>query len=77
MLQTIEVEIDHKGHIHALEKFPLPFKGKSRALLTLLPTATTAEQKAALTPAAGILRASQSVSLDEMKYAIRMRGGNL
>lgn len=37
MLQTIEVEIDAKGHIHPLEKLPLPLKGKSRALLTILP----------------------------------------
>ena len=37
MLQTIEVEIDAKGHIHPLEALPLPQKGKTRALLTILP----------------------------------------
>lgn len=34
MLQTIEVEIDARGHIHPLE--PLPKLPAGRALLTLL-----------------------------------------
>jgi hypothetical protein len=34
MLQTIEIEIDTSGHIHALE--PLGFIPSGRALLTLL-----------------------------------------
>ncbi len=34
MLQTIEVEIDARGHIHLLE--PLPKLAAGRALLTLL-----------------------------------------
>ena len=76
MLQTIEVEIDANGHIHPLEKLPLPRKGKFRALLTILPavrrrSVTVSED----TPAYGVLSASRSVSLNEMEIAIRARGG--
>ena len=78
MLQTIEVEIDTRGHIHPLEKLPVPAKGKARALLTLLPvqpTASAAIKSGA--PAFGVLVASHSVSLDEMDAAIRLKGGRL
>ena len=78
MLQTIEVEIDAKGHIHPLEKLPLPLKGKSRAILTILPPISAPQQRndsiGEETPAYGVLTASRSVSLDEMDVAIRMRG---
>jgi len=46
MLQTIEVEIDAKGHIHPLEALPLPQKGKSRALLTILPATSVVQRQA-------------------------------
>lgn len=78
MLQTIEVEIDAKGHIHPLEKIPLPLKGKSRALLTILPPLSASRQLTDSpdleTPAFGVLTASRSVSLDEMETAINARG---
>ncbi len=81
MLQTIEVEIDAKGHIHPLEALPLPQKGKSRALLTILPaTSVVQRQTKSLgqkTPAFGVLTASRSVSLDEMEAAIHARGSRL
>lgn len=81
MLQTIEVEIDAKGHIHPLEKLPLFHKGKARALLTILPDHPAEEEQAAVsgreTPASGVLTASRSVSLDEMEAAIHARGSRL
>jgi hypothetical protein len=81
MLQTIEVEIDAKGHIHPLEKLPLPLKGKSRALLTILPSPSAPQQRTESineeTPAYGVLTASRSVSLDEMETAIHTRGSRL
>jgi hypothetical protein len=81
MLQTIEVEIDAKGHIHPLEALPLPQKGKSRALLTILPTfpATLPQTKnvAQKAPACGVLTASRSVSLDDMEAVIHARGSRL
>lgn len=74
MLQTIEVEIDTKGHIHPLEKFPVPHKGKSRALLTILPSRPAVRRQPDIvgqeTPAFGVLKASRSVSLSEMEAAI-------
>lgn len=78
MLQTIEVEIDARGHIHPLEKIPLPKRGKTRAILTLLPAAqrrmhTTKQQS----QACGVLTASRSVSLEEIDAAIRLRGSKL
>lgn len=77
MLQTIEVEIDTKGHIHPLEKLPLPHKGKSRALLTILPALPAARRRTGTagreTPAFGVLTASRSVSLGEIETTIRMR----
>ena len=58
MLQTIEVEIDAKGHIHPLEKLPLLHKGKLRALLTILPDLPAKTKQAAVTglerPAFGV-----------------------
>ncbi len=79
MLQTIEVEIDVKGHIHPLEQLPLPIKGKSRALLTILPTvghrADTASQQQ--TPAFGVLSSSRSVSLEDMEASVRTRGSRI
>jgi hypothetical protein len=81
MLQTIEVEIDAKGHIHPLEKLPLPHKGKSRALLTILPTIPEVRRRTGAagqeTPAFGVLTASRSVSIDEMEAAIHSRGSRL
>lgn len=77
MLQTIEVEIDTKGHIHPLEKIPLPLKGKSRALLTILPVLPSVRLRSNIgleTPAFGVLTASRSVSIDEMEAAIHTRG---
>lgn len=80
MLQTIEVEIDSKGHIHPLEKIPLPIKGKSRALLTILPTLPAVHRQTGTvqeTPAFGVLTASRSVSIEEMEAAIHTRGSRL
>ncbi|MFZ4855093.1 MAG: hypothetical protein ACOYL3_01745 [Desulfuromonadaceae bacterium] len=81
MLQTIEVEIDAKGHIHPLEKLPLPQKGKSRALLTILPALPTVLQQTKSggleVPAFGVLTASRSVSIDDIEAAIHARGSRL
>jgi hypothetical protein len=81
MLQTIEVEIDTKGHIHPLEKLPIPYKGKSRALLTILPALPAVRRQAGFAtreiPAFGVLTASRSVSIDEMEAAIHTRGSRL
>jgi hypothetical protein len=81
MLQTIEVEIDAKGHIHPLEKLPLPHKGKSRAFLTILPELPAVRRRSNTsgqeTPASGVLTASRSVSLDEMEAAIHARGSRV
>lgn len=81
MLKTIEVEIDAKGHIHPLEKLPVPQKGKSRALLTILQAPPLVQRRSVSvsrqTPAFGVLTASRSVSIDEMETAILDRGGRL
>ena len=79
MLQTIEVEIDAEGHIHPLEELPLPHKGISRALLTILPEQPARQRPdiSRKTPAFGVLTASRSVSLDEMEAAIHARGSRL
>lgn len=81
MLQTIEVEIDTKGHIHPLEKMPLPLKGKSRALLTILPALPAVRRQTGTagqeTSAFGVLKASRSVSIEEMEAAIHTRGSRL
>ena len=81
MLQTVEVDIDASGHIHPLE--PLPFKPVGRALLTLLepPTNETPTQAETETVGKleargfdslfGILKATHSVSLEEMEIGIR------
>jgi hypothetical protein len=81
MLQTIEVEIDAKGHIHPLEKLPLPQKGKTRALLTILPAFPVVPRQVKSidsdAPAFGVLTASRFVSLEEMEAAIHTRGSRL
>ena len=81
MLQTIEVEIDAKGHIHPLEKLPLPQKGKSRALLTILPAFPAVQRQTKSVgqeaPAFGVLASSRSVSLDDMEAAIHERSSRL
>lgn len=81
MLQTIEVEIDANGHIHPLEKLPLLHKGKSRALLTILPDFPEKTVKTGKTiqaaPAFGVLTASRSITLEEMETAIHARGSRL
>ncbi len=78
MLQTIEVEIDAKGHIHPLEQLPLPLKGKARALLTILPTVRQQADKASQqTPAYGVLSSSCSVSLEDMEASVRTRGSRI
>lgn len=78
MLQTIEVEIDTKGHIHPLEKLPLPHRGKSRALLTILSALPAVRRQVGTagqeTPAFGVLTASRPVSINEMEAAIHLRG---
>jgi hypothetical protein len=78
MPQTIEVEIDAEGHIQPLEKLPLHHKGKTRALLTILPDqrATRAGRTKPNTPGHGVLTATRSVTLDDMDAAIRARGIN-
>lgn len=79
MLQTIEVKIDAKGHIHLQEALPLPYA--RRALLTILPAAVTPQapllEKQEIESAFGLLTASKTVSLEEMKSAVRKRGGTL
>lgn len=81
MLQTIEVEIDDKGHIHPLEKLPLLHKGKSRALLTILPDLPAKREQTSKTSreirAFGVLTATRSVTLDEMEAVIHARGSRL
>ncbi len=81
MLNTIEVEIDARGHIHPLEKIPLPHKGKSRALLTILSDMPTVRESSVSveqqTPAFGILTATRSISIEQMETAIHARGGRL
>ena len=78
MLQTIEVEIDAKGHIHPLEKLPLPLMGRARALLTILSDQPVINVRGEVeSPAYGVLTASRSVSLQEMDAAIHNRGGSL
>ncbi len=81
MLQTIEVEIDANGNIHPLEKLPLLHKGKSRALLTILPDFPAKTKQTAKSgferPAYGVLTANRSVTLEEMEAAIHKRVGRI
>ncbi|MFZ3207342.1 MAG: hypothetical protein WA140_00685 [Geobacteraceae bacterium] len=81
MLQTIEVEIDAKGHIHPLEKMPHLHKGKTRALLTILPDLPAKTKQTVVTgqesQAFGVLTASRSVTLEEMEAAIHTRGSRI
>jgi hypothetical protein len=77
MRQTIEVQIDNNGEIHPLEsQLKLP---PGRALLTLLQdneTATGAKPSTSnnFDDLFGILKASHSVSLEEMEQAISQQG---
>lgn len=79
MLQTIEVNIDAKGHIHPLEALPLPYS--RRALLTILPTTiypnSSMLDEIVIKRTFGVLVATKTVSLDEMKSAVRKRGSKL
>jgi len=81
MLKTIEVEIDTKGHIRPLEKLPLPLKGKSRALLTILPDLPETQKGSGTisrdAPAFGVLKADRTVTLEEMEAVIQQRGSRL
>ena len=86
MLQTIEVEIDASGHIRPLE--PLSQMPIGRALLTLLAPDSLApgqlpqgiKENGHFKPGEdvfnslfGLLKANQSVSLEDMEIAIRQR----
>ena len=79
MLQTIEVNIDAKGHIHPLEALPLPYP--RIALLTILPTTIYPNSSMldanVIKRTFGILAATKTVSLEEMKSAVRKRGSML
>jgi hypothetical protein len=74
MLQTIEVEIDARGHIHPVE--PLPKLPAGRALLTLLDNpiplvSPVNTKKADFRGLFGLLKAEHGVSLEEMDAAIK------
>ena len=77
MPQTIEVQIDNNGMIHPLEPhLKLP---AGRALLTLLQNNETATEAKPSTSnnfddLFGILKASHSVSLEEIEQAISQQG---
>jgi hypothetical protein len=77
MLQTIEVQIDNNGVIHPIEpQLKLP---AGRALLTLLHNNETVAQAKPSTSnnfdnLFGILKATHSVSLEEMEQAISQQG---
>lgn len=70
MLQTIEVKIDENGHIQPVE--PLVRLPVGRALLTLLDNEAPNKPKTEnpFDDLFGILKASHSVSLEEMEQAI-------
>ncbi len=77
MLQTIEVQIDATGHIHPLE--PLVRLPEGRGLLTLLVdestliTAGKQEPRNNFDDLFGIITATNTATLDEMKSAIYQR----
>ena len=77
MLQTIEVKIDENGHIQPAE--PLVRLPVGRALLTLLDNEApnqpeTPKTKKPFDDLFGILKASHSVSLEDMEIAISEQG---
>jgi len=77
MLQTIEVQIDANGHIQPVE--PLVRLPVGRGLLTLLDdnqsltTASTQETGNNFNDLFGIITATNTASLDDMKQAIYQR----
>jgi hypothetical protein len=77
MLQTIEVQIDANGHIQPVE--PLVRLPVGRGLLTLLDdnqSLTTANKQEAgnnFNDLFGIITATNTASLDDMKQAIYQR----
>jgi len=77
MLQTIEVQIDANGHIQPVE--PLARLPVGRGLLTLLddnPSLTTASKQETgnnFNDLFGIITATNTASLDDMKQAIYQR----
>ena len=77
MLQTIEVKIDENGHIQPVE--PLVRLPVGRALLTLLDNDApnrpeTPKTEKPFDDLFGILKASHSVSLEDMEIAISEQG---
>lgn len=78
MLQTIEVQIDANGHIQPVE--PLVRLPAGRGLLTLLDdnqSLTVADKREAgnnFNDLFGIITATNTASLDDMKQAIYQRG---
>jgi hypothetical protein len=77
MLQTIEVKIDENGHIQPVE--PLVRLPVGRALLTLLDNEAPNQPETPKTENPfddlfGILKASHSVSLEDMELAIAKQG---
>lgn len=77
MLQTIEVQIDNNGIIHPIEpQIKLPV---GRALLTLLDNNTVNQPKIAhienpFDDLFGIVKATRSVSLEEIELALSEQG---
>ena len=77
MLHTIEVQIDANGHIQPVE--PLVRLPAGRGLLTLLddnPSLTTASKQESgnnFNDMFGIITATNTASLDDMKQAIYQR----
>ena len=77
MLHTIEVQIDANGHIQPVE--PLVRLPAGRGLLTLLddnPSLTTADKQESennFNDLFGVITATNTASLDDMKQAIYQR----
>lgn len=76
MLQTIEVKIDENGHIQPVE--PLVRLPVGRALLTLLDNEVPNQPEKPKTEKPfddlfGIIKATNTASLDDMKQAIYQR----
>ena len=67
MLHSIEIEIDANGYVHSVE--PLPTK--RRGILMLLDNSTTTPSTSnAFQDLFGMLKANNSVSIDDMENAI-------